>query len=212
MDNERRQEREHMVETQIAARGVEDPAVLEAMRTVPRHLFIPESEQALAYADGPIAIGRGQTISQPFIVALMTALARPHPGSRILEIGTGCGYQTAVLAACGAHVWSVEIEPELQARAAEILAALGMTSVRLRVGDGSSGWPEEAPFDAIVVTAAPRAIPEPLLDQLAPSGRLVIPVGSTTQDLLVVTRTAEGFHRETVLPVRFVPLRGDSFR
>ena len=207
MDDDRREERHRMVESQIAARGVEDPLVLGAMRSIPRHLFIPESEEALAYSDGPVAIGRGQTISQPFIVALMTALARPHPGSRILEVGTGCGYQSAVLAACGAEVWSIELEPELSARAAETLAALGMTKVRLRVGDGTWGWPEEAPFDAIVVTAAPRSIPEALLDELAVEGRLVIPVGGATQELLVVTRRADGFHRESVLPGRFVPLR-----
>ena len=210
MDDNRREERNCMVEAQIAARGVENPVVLEAMRSVPRHLFVPESDQAIAYGDGPVAIGRGQTISQPFIVALMTSLARPRPGSRVLEIGTGCGYQSAVLAACGARVWSIELEAELSARAAETLAGLGMTNVRLRVGDGAAGWPEEAPFDAIVVTAAPRAIPDALLDQLAVDGRLVIPVGGATQDLLVVTRRTDGFHRESVLPVRFVPLRGKS--
>lgn len=207
MDDDRREERNSMVEAQIAARGVTDPVVLGAMRSIPRHLFIPETEEALAYSDGPVAIGRGQTISQPYVVALMTALARPHSGSRILEIGTGCGYQAAVLAACGARVWSIELEPELSARAAETLAALGLTNVRLRVGDGSLGWPEEAPFDAIVVTAAPRAIPEALLAQLVVDGRLVIPVGGATQELFVVTRRADGFHRESVLPVRFVPLR-----
>ncbi|HEX4824987.1 MAG TPA: protein-L-isoaspartate(D-aspartate) O-methyltransferase [Candidatus Polarisedimenticolaceae bacterium] len=207
MDDDRREERERMVEAQIAARGVQDPAVLEAMRTVPRHLFVPETEQLIAYSDGPVAIGLGQTISQPFVVALMTALARPHAGSRILEVGTGCGYQAAILDACGASVWSIELEPELSSRAAETLASLGMTNARLRVGDGSAGWPEEAPFEAIVVTAAPRAIPEALLDQLAIEGRLVIPVGGATQDLLVVTRRTDGFHRESVLPVRFVPLR-----
>ena len=210
MDDDRREERNRMVDAQIAARGVKDPVVLGAMRSVPRHLFVPESEQALAYGDGPVAIGFGQTISQPFIVALMTELARPLPGSRILEIGTGCGYQSAILAACSARVFSIEIEAELSARAAETLAGLGMTSVRLRVGDGAAGWPEEAPFDAIVVTAAPRTIPEALPDQLAVDGRLVIPVGGAAQDLLVVTRRDGGFHRESVLPVRFVPPRGKT--
>ena len=206
MEDDRREERNSMVEAQIAARGVTDPVVLGAMRSIPRHLFIPETEEALAYSDGPVAIGRGQTISQPFIVALMTALARPHPGSRVLEVGTGCGYQAAILAACGARVWSIELEPALSARAAETLAGLGLTGVRLRVGDGSLGWPEEAPFDAIVVTAAPPTVPEALKSQLRDGGRLVIPVGDDVQELLLLTRHGARFEERRLLMVRFVPL------
>lgn len=196
-----------MVAEQIAARGIDDPAVLAAMRTVPRHLFVPEGERAQAHDDGPVAIGHGQTISQPYIVALMTQLARPTPSSRILEIGTGCGYQTAVLAACAREVWSVELAEALSARAASTLASLGIENVHLRVGDGSQGWPEEAPFDAIVVTAAPAAAPQALLEQLAMDGRLVIPLGTSSQTLYVITRGPIGFDRRPVAPVRFVPLR-----
>ena len=198
---------EEMVAEQIASRGIDDPAVLAAMRSVPRHVFIPESERAHAYDDGPVAIGHGQTISQPFIVALMTQLAQPAPDSRILEIGTGCGYQTAVLAACAREVWSVELEEPLSRRAASTLASLGIENVHLRVGDGSQGWPEAAPFDAIVVTAAPAEVPPPLLDQLSMGGRLVIPVGTSSQTLFVFTRGPEGIDRRQVAPVRFVPLR-----
>jgi len=196
-----------MVAEQIVARGIDDPAVLAAMRSVPRHLFVPEGERGRAYEDGPLAIGHGQTISQPFIVALMTQLARLTPASRVLEIGTGCGYQTAVLAACARAVWSVELEAELSQRAARTLAALGIVDVHLRVGDGANGWPEEAPFDAILVTAAPAEAPQPLLDQLSIGGRLVIPLGTGSQDLFVFTREASGVRSDRVLPVRFVPLR-----
>jgi protein-L-isoaspartate(D-aspartate) O-methyltransferase len=177
------------------------------MRRIPRHLFVPDGERLLAYGDGPVAIGNGQTISQPYIVALMTELAAVGPGSRALEVGTGCGYQTAVLAACGAEVWSVEIDPELSARAAATLEALGIGNVHLRVGDGALGWPEAAPFDGVVVTAAPQAVPPALQEQLAPGGRLVIPIGDVAQELWVITRTPEGVRRDAVLPVRFVPLR-----
>ena len=196
-----------MVADQIVSRGVADPAVLDAMRSVPRHLFVPEGDRVRAYDDGPLSIGRGQTISQPYIVALMTELARLTPASRVLEVGTGCGYQTAVLAACAGEVWTVEIEPELSARAASVLAALRVGNVHQRVGDGSLGWPEAAPFDAILVTAAPADVPPALLDQRAAGGRLVIPLGTTSQDLCVFTREPQGIRRESVIPVRFVLLR-----
>jgi protein-L-isoaspartate(D-aspartate) O-methyltransferase len=200
-------ERHAMVAIQIAERGVADPAVLDVMRTVPRHRFVPEDQQAHAYDDGPLAIGRGQTISQPYIVALMTDLARLTPGSRVLEVGTGCGYQTAVLAALASEVWSVELEPTLSARAAETLSSLAIENVHLRIGDGRLGWPDAAPFDAIVVTAAPDEAPEPLIEQLTVGGRLVIPLGTSWQQLWVITRTPEGISRESVIGVRFVPLR-----
>jgi protein-L-isoaspartate(D-aspartate) O-methyltransferase len=196
-----------MVADQIVSRGVKGPAVLDAMRSVPRHLFVPEGERARAHNDGPLSIGRGQTISQPYIVALMTELARLNPDSRVLEVGTGCGYQTAVLAACAGSVWTIEIEPELAAKAARTLAELGVLNVSRRVGDGSLGWPEAAPFDAILVTAAPADVPPALLDQLAVGGRLVIPLGTTSQDLWVFTRQPNGIRRESIIPVRFVLLR-----
>jgi protein-L-isoaspartate(D-aspartate) O-methyltransferase len=207
VDDDRSRERDRMVADQIASRGVGDPAVLAAMRRVPRHVFVPPAEAHSAYADAPLPIGRGQTISQPYIVGLMTQLARPDPEGRVLEIGTGCGYQTAVLAECYGEVWSIELEPELSARAAETLSALGYSGVRLRVGDGALGWPEAAPFDAIVVTAAPDEVPRALYDQLAISGRLVIPLGASHQDLWVFSRTPTGLARRSVIPVRFVPMR-----
>jgi len=199
--------RQRMVDDQLVARGLNDPAVLAAMRTVPRHEFVLPGDREKAYEDGPLAIGEGQTISQPFIVALMTQLASLTPSSRVLEIGTGCGYQTAVLAACAAAVWTIELAPALSARAADTLATLGIDNVHGRVGDGAEGWPEAAPFDAIVVTAAPAEMPPALPDQLTVGGRLVIPIGTSSQDLWLITRTPHGLDRRKVAPVRFVPLR-----
>jgi protein-L-isoaspartate(D-aspartate) O-methyltransferase len=199
-----------MVADQIEARGVTDRRVLEAMRRVPRHLFVPTSAQSEAYRDGPLAIGHRQTISQPYIVALMTELVRPAPGMKVLEVGTGSGYQAAVLAEIVEHVFTIEIVPELGEQAARRLEEQGHANVHTRIGDGFDGWPEEAPFDAVVVTAAPEQIPQPLLDQLAPGGRLVIPVGRYSQDLVVVTRTEKGFERRSVTPVRFVPMTGKA--
>jgi len=199
--------RARMVDEQIVARGISDPAVLAAMRRIPRDLFVPEEVRDQAYDDAPVAIGQGQTITQPYIVALMSELAGVGAASRVLEVGTGCGYQSAVLAACAAHVWTVELEADLSARAGRTLAALGIDNVSLRVGDGANGWPEEAPFDAVVVTAAPARTPPALLDQLGSGGRLVIPIGVSTQDLFVFTRSAAGIERRSVIPVRFVPLR-----
>jgi protein-L-isoaspartate(D-aspartate) O-methyltransferase len=196
-----------MVDEQIVARGVRDPAVLDAMRSVKRHLFVPEVDRRRAYDDGPVPIGRGQTISQPYIVALMTELARLGPASRVLEIGTGCGYQTAILAACAGEVWTIELEPDLASRAEATLATLGVRNVNQRVGDGSLGWPDAAPFDAILVTAAAVEIPSALSDQLGERGRLVIPLGTTSQTLYVIAREGGALRRESVIPVRFVPLR-----
>jgi protein-L-isoaspartate(D-aspartate) O-methyltransferase len=185
------------------------PCVEQAMRTVPRHRFVPPDLVKDAYANRPLPIGLGQTISQPFIVALMTELADPAPGARVLEVGTGSGYQAAVLAQCAATVHSIEIVRPLGEQARTLLAALGYRNVEVRIGDGYKGWPEAAPFDAIVVTAAPDHVPQPLVDQLAPRGRMVIPVGSRhgVQDLLVITKDAGGraVTRRT-MAVRFVPL------
>lgn len=201
-----------MVKNQIAARGVKDERVLEAMRQVPRHLFVPEEFRAQAYEDHPLPIGEGQTISQPYIVGLMTELLRLQPGDKVLEVGTGSGYQAAVLAAMGCQVYTIEIRPTLAAQARERLQRLGYANVHVRVGDGYRGWPEEAPFVGIIVTAAPEKIPEPLLQQLAPGGRLVIPVGSFYQQLKVITREANGFSERDVIPVRFVPMAGEAER
>jgi protein-L-isoaspartate(D-aspartate) O-methyltransferase len=202
----------HMVATQIEVRGVRDLRVLDAMRRVERHRFVPESVRDAAYADHPLGIGFGQTISQPYIVAVMTEAARVRPGARVLEIGTGSGYQAAVLAELAGEVDTIEpIEP-LAKEAAARLAALGYRNVNVRAGDGYRGWPERAPFDAIVVTAAPPEIPQPLLDQLALGGRLVAPVGEGEQELVVVKRSAAGLTTRNLLPVRFVPMTGEAQR
>lgn len=197
-----------MVERQIAARGVRDEKVLAAMRSVPRHRFVPEGMAAFAYDDRPLPIGHDQTISQPYIVAAMTEAIRPEAGDRVLEVGTGSGYQAAVLAEIVDHVYSIEIVEPLGERAREILASLGYENVTVRIGDGYAGWPEEAPFDAIVVTAAPERIPPPLIEQLAEGGRLVIPVGDFFQELRLVTRNASGVVTEDLMSVRFVPMTG----
>jgi len=203
-------ERAKMVDDTIAARGIKDPRVLAAMRAVPRHEFVPENMRVHAYDDNALAIGLGQTISQPYIVAAMTEAAHVGPGKRVLEIGTGSGYQCAVLAELGADVYSIEIVEPLAARARALLTRLGYTKLHLRTGDGSRGWPEAAPFDAIVVTAAPHEIPKPLVDQLAVGGRLEIPVGDDAQQLQVVERGANGTTTETLMDVRFVPMTGEA--
>lgn len=203
-------ERRRMVDETIEARGIRDPRVLEAMRSVPREEFVPAARRAEAYADRPLPIGEGQTISQPYIVALMTELAAVAPGAKVLEVGTGSGYQAAVLAACGATVYSIEIVDALAQRAKRDLARLGYTTVHVRSGDGYQGWPEHAPFDAIVVTAAAPRVPPALLEQLRVGGRLVIPVDAEDgeQSLQVHTRTQDGFTVHDVVPVRFVPMTG----
>lgn len=206
--DDRAGERERMVAAQIEARGVASAPVLQAMREVPRHAFVPGSEQPWAYDDGALPIGHQQTISQPYIVALMTELARPAPTDRALEIGTGSGYQTAVLARLVSHVYSIEIVEELSRQAALRLEALGCRNVTLRVGDGHAGWPEEAPFDIILSAAAPERVPPALVDQLAPGGRLVIPAGpSYAQELMLIEKREEGrVSSREVTAVRFVPL------
>jgi protein-L-isoaspartate(D-aspartate) O-methyltransferase len=211
MDEERRR----MVREQLAARDITDPRVLHAMATVPRHRFVPESLWSHAHDDGPLPIASHQTISQPYVVAAMTQLAEVKSSARVLEVGTGSGYQTAVLAELGAEVWSIEIHAELSVEAEAILRELGYSEerVHLRVGDGWAGWPEAAPFDAILVTAAPPVVPPALLAQLAPGGRLVIPIGTQYQELRIFTRIAGGqLREETAFPVRFVPMTGTALK
>ena len=195
-----------MVETQIGGRGINDPRVLAAMNAVERHRFIRPEDVDLAYGDHPVDIGLGQTISQPFIVAFMTEALDVRPSDRVLEIGTGSGYQTAVLAELAAEVYSIEVVPAHAAAAAELLRALGYTNVQLRSGDGYAGWPEAAPFDAIIVTAAPDHLPPPLVEQLKIGGRLVVPVGRGDQELLTLYKGEDGLREISRLPVRFVPL------
>ncbi len=207
---EQRQARERMVREQIEARGIHDPRVLEALRRVPRHLFVPAEMVPSAYEDGPLPIGQGQTISQPYIVAFMSEALELKPQDKALEIGTGSGYQAAVLARLAREVYSIEILEPLAKQAAERLARLGISNVHLRVGDGYRGWPEAAPFDAIVVTAAPDHIPQALLAQLREGGRMVLPIGRFEQDLVRIRRTPEGISREVLLPVRFVPMVGEA--
>jgi protein-L-isoaspartate(D-aspartate) O-methyltransferase len=205
-DDELQSRRERMVETQIRARGIDDRLVLDAMRRVERHRFVREADRELAYGDHPLDIGSGQTISQPYIVGYMTAALAIGRDSRVLEIGTGSAYQTAVLAEIAREVYSIEVVPEHATRATQLLNELGFRNVHVRLGDGYDGWPEAAPFDGIIVTAAPDHIPEPLVAQLRVGARLVVPVGVGYQDLLVLTRTEEGLHEEDRLAVRFVPL------
>jgi len=199
-----------MVRSQLQGRDIVDRRVLDAMRRVPRHWFVPPGWRDQAYDDHPLPIGHEQTISQPYIFALMIELARVQPGDRVLEVGTGSGYQTAVLAELGAETYSIEVVERLSLDAAATLSRLGYAGVRVRSGDGNGGWPEHAPFAAIVVTAAPPRIPDLLKQQLAVGGRLVVPVGRHWQDLVVVLRTGSGFTERTVLPVRFVPMVGEA--
>jgi protein-L-isoaspartate(D-aspartate) O-methyltransferase len=209
---ERLSERLGMVARQIAARGIRDPLVLEAMRQVPRHWFVPETRSLQAYDDGPLPIAADQTISQPYVVALMTEALQLAPGERVLEIGTGSGYQAAVLAEITSHVYTIEIVPELHASAVATFERRGYDTIRTRLGDGYAGWPEHAAFDAIVVTAAPDHVPPALVEQLAVGGRLCLPVGrGLDQDLLVLTREPDGsISRRTLAPVRFVPMTGEA--
>ena len=209
-DDARTDERARMVEIQMAGRDITDARVLEAMRKVPRHRFIPASEQRYAYADTPLPIGEAQTISQPYIVALMTQLVRPARTERALEVGTGSGYQAAVLAELVQHVFTIEIEPTLAKTAQGVLDDLNYDNVSARVGDGYAGWPDEAPFDIIVVTAAPDHVPPSLVAQLKPGGRMILPVGAknASQQLLLIEKSASGkLNAKNISPVRFVPLR-----
>ena len=204
---DRREARLAMVEQQIRERGVADARVLDAMRKVPRERFVPPELAGRAYADSPLAIGEGQTISQPYIVGYMTEVLGVAPGHKVLEIGTGSGYQAAILGELAREVYTIEIVPSLARRAAETLSSLQYTNVHVRDGDGYAGWPEHAPFDRIIVTAAPETLPKPLLEQLAPGGRLVSPVGSQgeTQWITIVEKTETGLVERRTIPVQFVP-------
>lgn len=209
-DEEYSRMRQRMVSAQIEARGVRDRLVLDAMRKVPRHLFVPERFRREAYDDGPLPIGGEQTISQPYIVALMTELMRLKGGEKVLEIGTGSGYQAAVMAEIAGEVYTIEIVPELCHRADSTLKSLDYKNVNVRCGDGYQGWPEQAPFDAIMVTAAPDHIPPALVEQLNPNGIMVLPIGRYYQELITVTKSDTGIVRKDVIPVRFVPMTGDA--
>ena len=205
--------RNKMVDETIVARDIKDARVIAAMREVERHRLVPPELRPRAYEDNPLPIGFEQTISQPYIVAAMTEAAQLAPGEKVLEIGTGSGYQAAVLAELGADVYSIEIVEPLAKRTHELLARMGYDKLHLRIGDGYKGWPDAAPFDAIIVTAAPEKIPQPLIDQLAVGGRLVIPVGKDgAQELKVLTRKRDGTTSETLFPVRFVPMTGEAQR
>ena len=201
-------QRQLMVETQLRTRDINAPAVLLAMGQVPRHLFVPERVRALAYRDHPLPIGYEQTISQPYIVAYMTQLLDLPPNARVLEVGTGSGYQSGVLAEVAAEVYTIEIVPELADRSASILAELGYENIRVKAGDGYLGWPEHAPFDGIMVTAAPDHVPRPLVEQLAVGATLVLPVGRDFQVMTILTKTEVGVTTERTIPVRFVPMTG----
>jgi protein-L-isoaspartate(D-aspartate) O-methyltransferase len=200
--------RARMVETQLRARNISNPDVLAAMARVPRHRFVPSDQQSSAYDDRPLPIGDGQTISQPYVVAYMTEALHLEPEQTVLEIGTGSGYQAAVLAELARQVYSIEIVPALADRARQTLAGLGYANVDVRTGNGYEGWPEHAPFARIIVTAAPPEIPEALVDQLAVGGRMVVPVGRGVQAMTIVTKTPDGVVTEETIPVRFVPMVG----
>jgi protein-L-isoaspartate(D-aspartate) O-methyltransferase len=199
-------EAKKMVTRQLISRGIADQNVLRVMQNTPRHLFVPENLRQEAYRDGPLPIGEGQTISQPFIVAIMTELLKLKGHEKVLEIGTGSGYQAAVLAQLVDTCYTIELVEPLAKQASTLLKQLGYTNVIAKCGDGYKGWPEHAPFDRIIVTAAPIEIPKALVDQLKPDGIMVLPVGKYYQDLIVITKTKKGIKRESIIPVRFVPM------
>jgi protein-L-isoaspartate(D-aspartate) O-methyltransferase len=199
-----------MVEDQLKGRDIRDERVLEAMRKVPRHEFVPVDLMSSAYNDGALPLRMGQTISQPYIVAYMTQLLELQGTERVLEIGTGSGYQAAILAELVPDVYTIEIVPELGEQAATVLKRLGYGNIHFRIGDGYAGWAEHAPFDRIIVTAAPREVPKPLTDQLKEGGLLVCPVGRPDQDLIVLKKEKDGIARRSTIPVRFVPMTGKA--
>jgi len=204
--------REAMVETQIKARGVKEPRVLTAMLKVERHLFVPKDLHPTAYSDQPLPIGEGQTISQPYIVALMTELLDLKGNEKVLEVGTGSGYQAAILAELAKEVYTIEIIEKLATSAERLLFDLGYKNIKVKAGDGYLGWPEAAPFDAIIVTCAPDHIPRPLMDQLREGGRMVIPVGELTQELKKIVKRGGKLETTNVIPVIFVPMTGDGVK
>lgn len=199
-------ERARMVRDQLRGRDISDPRVLEVMGRVPRHLFVPEPQRASAYEDYPLPIGHGQTISQPYIVAFMTQALKVQPEHKVLEIGTGSGYQAAVLAELARDVYTIEIVDALGEQARRTLESLGYRNVHVRIGNGYLGWPEQAPFDRIIVTAAPEEVPQPLVDQLAVGGLMAVPVGSVVQELKILRKTGTGLETLDTMPVRFVPM------
>lgn len=202
--------REEMVRYQIEARGISDPGILKAMLEVARHKFVPDSYKDMAYIDSPLPIDEGQTISQPYIVALMTELLELDGDEKVLEIGTGSGYQAAILAELTSEVYTIEIIEPLARKASQLLKELGYTNITTRCGDGYIGWEEKAPFDGIIVTAAPPSIPKPLIEQLAEGGRMVIPVGVEWQELILIRKIDGKIQQQSIIPVRFVPMTGDS--
>jgi protein-L-isoaspartate(D-aspartate) O-methyltransferase len=204
--------REKMVETQIKARGVKDPRVLAAILKVERHLFVSKDLQASAYSDNPLPIGEGQTISQPYIVALMTELLDLKGDEKVLEVGTGSGYQAAILAELAKEVYTIEIVDKLASSSETLLRELGYKNIKVKAGDGYLGWPEVAPFDAIIITCAPDHIPKPLLEQLKEGGRMVVPVGAYTQELKRIVKRAGKIETTDVIPVIFVPMTGEGVR
>ncbi|MGQ9646043.1 MAG: protein-L-isoaspartate(D-aspartate) O-methyltransferase [Thermodesulfobacteriota bacterium] len=204
--------RQRMVETQIKARGVKEPRVLAAMLKVERHLFVPKDLHSSAYSDQPLPIGEGQTISQPYIVALMTELLDLKGEEKVLEIGTGSGYQAAILAELAKEVYTIEIIEKLATSAEKLLLELGYKNIKVKAGDGYLGWPEAAPFDAIIVTCAPDHIPKPLVDQLKEGGRMVIPVGEFTQELKKIVKRGGKLETTNVIPVIFVPMTGEGVK
>ena len=204
------QRRWEMVETQIISRGIRDSKLIRAMLKIPRHKFVPTNLRDIAYGDNPLPIGMEQTISQPYIVALMTELLGLNCGEKVLEVGTGSGYQTAILAEIGCDVYTIEILEPLSEKAQQVLESLGYENIHYKIDDGYRGWPKFAPFDAIIVTAAPDHMPQPLIEQLKTNGRMVIPVGAQYQELLLIKKTDGGTDMKTVTPVRFVPMTGEA--
>ena len=200
--------RDSMVRNQIIARGITDTLVIKAMTDIPRHEFVPTQYQHMAYGDFPLPIGEGQTISQPYIVALMTEEIELTPADRVLEIGTGSGYQAAVLAIICAEVYSIEIVPSLAERASRLLSEMGYDNVHVKCGDGFLGWPEAAPFDAVIITCAPKTVPQPLIEQMAEGGRLIVPLGDDFQMLTLLRKKDGEVTRDELIPVRFVPMKG----
>ncbi len=201
-----------MVNEQLVPRGISNESILDAMYKVPRHKFVPQGLIERAYDDCPLPIGMGQTISQPYIVAFMTELLNINKGDEVLEVGTGSGYQAAILAEIGCEVYTIEIVESLSWRAKEILQDLGYKNIRFKIGDGYMGWEEHAPYDSIIVTAAPPQVPAPLVEQLKEGGKIVIPVGDYYQELLLLKKTKDGVKQKKVTPVRFVPMTGEAQR